>query len=128
MAYSIISESEIKIGYPDYCSSWQEEKPTFFNKLLWNLGLDSSLQYHRQDGLWHRNRLNEIVLCSRFIGEERQDKEWIESGYASQEAKDKASKNKILEDMYRTRNLTKDMQAALESRDYYSVIDESVWM
>lgn len=128
VAYCIISESELKIAYPEYSKDWETETPTVFKNILYNLGLDSTLTFHRQDGLWHRNRLNQVVLCSRYIGEERQDKEWIESGYASTEAKDKASKNKILEDMYRTRNLTKDAQAMLESRDYYTVIDESVWI
>jgi len=127
VAYRIISESELKLAILDYDSSLEFSNPTKFKKVLWELGLDSTLQYVRQDGLWHRNHLDEVVLCSRFLGEERQDKEWIESGYASQEAIDKASKNKILEDLYRTKNLTKDTQAVLESRDYYTVIDESVW-
>ena len=38
------------------------------------------------------------ILCG---GYERTDKEWIESGYASREAKDKASNNRLLNDLYR---------------------------
>lgn len=127
VAYCIISESELILGYPEYNSDMYINDKTKFESILYSLGLDTSLAYTRQDNLWHRNRLNKVVLCSRYLGEERQDKEWIASGYASQEAIDKASKNKILEDLYRTRNLTKDTQAVLESRDYYTVIDESVW-
>jgi hypothetical protein len=127
VATVIISESEIKRVLPDYDASFETEKPTYFKKILHELGLDTTLTFTRQDGLWHRNRLNEKVLCSRYVGEERQDEEWIKSGYASQEAQDKYSRNKILEDMYRTKSLTKDTQEVLESRDHYSVIDESVW-
>jgi len=127
VATVIISESEIKQAIPDYDASFESEKPTYFRKILYELGLDTTLTFIRQDGLWHRNRLNEKVLCSRYVGEERQDDDWIKSGYASQEAVDKYSRNKILEDMYRTKSLTKDTQEVLESRDHYSVIDESVW-
>ena len=57
----------------------------------------------RQENLQHRNRFNEVVICDRYVGNERTDKEWLNSGYASQEAKDKATGSKMLADLYRLR-------------------------
>jgi len=45
------------------------------------------------------------VTCDRFVGNERTDKEWIESGYASREAKDKSSGSKLLTDIYRQKGM-----------------------
>lgn len=127
VAQVIISESELAKVILDYTAQYESEKPAYFKQVLYALGLDTSLVFHRQDGLKHRNKFNEVVICSRYIGEERQDEEWINSGYASPEAKDKYTRNRMVEDLYRMRNLTKDTQAALESKDRYTVIDESVW-
>ena len=80
-----------------------------------------------QPNIQHRNRFNEVVICDRFVGNERIDPNWINSGYASKEAKDKASSNKILDDIYRSKLLTEDIQLSLEERDKYSTIDESEW-
>lgn len=124
VATVIVSESELRKVYN---LSEPVSEDSFFVKILFDMGMDTNRTVTRQDGLWHRNRLNEVVLCSRWIGEERQDSEWITSGYASQEAKDKAKCNRMLDDLYRTRNLTKDTQAVLEERDRYTIIDETVW-
>lgn len=126
VALCIVSESELAQAYPNYSSEWETTRSEEFLNILYALGIDTSLRYERQDGLWHRNRLNKVVLCSRFVGHERQDSEWIMSGYASQEAKDKASGSRLLEDIYRAKRLTEDTQAALEAREKYSIIDESV--
>lgn len=118
VALCIISESEIAKVIPDY-SYKLEENETKFKLFLYSLGMDISRPFQRQDGLQHRNRFNEIVVCSRWVGEERIDEEWINSKYASKEAKDKASGSRILEDLYRSRYLTEDGQALLEQRDKY---------
>lgn len=127
VAKVIISESELAIGIPEYNSNYEQEHPGKFKQVLYRLGIDVSLPYARQDGLWHRNRLNQVVLCSRWIGEERQDRNWVRSGYASREAVDKYSGSKILEDLYRMKSMTQDAQEHLEDRDRYSVIDETQW-
>lgn len=127
VAKVIISESELSLIIPDYDASYETNNPAKFRKCLYELGLDVSLPFERQDGLHHRNRLNKVVFCSRWIGDERQDENWIKSGYASKEAIDKYSGSKILEDLYRERNATQDTQDYLEGRDKYSVIDETVW-
>jgi hypothetical protein len=123
VALCIISESEISKILPDYSFQFEEETE-MFTELLFKLGMDINKPYQRQDGLQHRNRLNEIVVCSRWVGQERIDRNWIEGGYASREAIDKASGSKILEDLYRSKYLTEDTQALLEARDKYSKITE----
>lgn len=120
-----ISESEIKKVIPEFGSSYYNTEK--LNRILYELGMDTSKNIEQQNGLIHRNRLNEVVRCTRWVGDERQDEEWINSGYASQEALDKYSGNRILEDLYRSKNLTEDAQLALAERDRYSKIDESEW-
>jgi hypothetical protein len=119
VALCIISESEIIKVMPDYNCEF-ENNETKFKLFLYSLGMDITRPYQRQDAIQHRNRFNEIVVCSRWVGEERVDEAWIYSGYASREAIDKASGSKILEDLYRSRYMTEDAQAMLESRDRYS--------
>jgi hypothetical protein len=118
VALCIISESEIAKVIPDY--SFQMETEESFKELLYSLGMDIQKPYSRQDALQHRNRLNEIVICSRWVGEERTDEDWVNSGYASREAIDKASGSKILESLYREKGLTEDAQEAMRQRDRYA--------
>ena len=115
VAMVIVSESELVKVIPDY--DYRLEQEDKFKEILAGLGMDVSKSYLRQDGLQHRNRFNEVVVCSRWIGHELTTEEWIKSGYASKEAIDKAAGSKILDDLYRTRYLTEDGQALLEARD-----------
>lgn len=123
VALCIVSESEIVKVMPNYSSDFENDTSAF-NKFLYSLGMDIDKPMLRQDGLQHRNRLNEVVVCSRWVGEERLDEAWLYSGYASREAIDKASGSKILEDLYRSRYLTQDAQDSLEARDRYNVVKE----
>lgn len=123
VALCIVSESELKAAYPDYDASWETTKPAYFKQILFNMGMDVTYPIVRQDGLMHRNRMNQVVICSRYVSNERQDEAWITSGYASTEAKDKYSGSRLLEDMYRAKNLTEDTQWYLERRDQYKVTD-----
>jgi hypothetical protein len=123
VALCIISESELVKVIPNYSAEF-ENNTLEFKKVLFSLGMDTERYVLRQDGLQHRNRLNETVVCSRWVGEERLDEAWLLSGYASKEAIDKASGSKILEDLYRSRNLTQDAQDSLEARDRYNVVKE----
>lgn len=124
-AYCIISESEIVKVLPEYNASMEYKQPEKFKQMLYDLGIDTKRAYERQDGLWHKNRFNEVVLCSRYVGHERIDDEWVASGYASQAAIDKASGSILLEDLYRSKNLTEDQQQALMHRDTYKTIEEA---
>lgn len=127
LAQVIISESELVKVMPDYTSKYECDNAAMFKIILHSLGMDTAQHYERQDGLKHRNRMNEVVVCSRWVGNERLDEQWITSGYASQEAIDKYSGSKILEDLYRSKLQTEDAQAYLADRDKYVVIDESQW-
>jgi hypothetical protein len=126
VALSIVSESEIAMLFPEYDGSYKFDERPDFNKILFSLGVDTSQRVEVQDNLQHRNRLNQVVICRRYVGQERLDAEWLTSGYASREALDKASGSRLMEDVYRAKGLTQDMQDRLEARDIYSIIDESV--
>lgn len=123
VALSIISESEIIKVMPNYSCEFENNQDEF-KKFLFSLGMDTHKPFQRQDGLQHRNKFNEVVVCSRWVGEERIDSDWISTGYASKEAIDKASGSRILEDLYRSKYLTEDGQALLEARDKYSEVKE----
>ena len=126
LALCIVSESELAAYIKDYDCSIETNNPEVFREILQGMGIDTTRQVERQDGLQHRNRLNQVVICSRWVGYERTDAEWITSGYASQTAKDKASGSRLLEDLYRARGLTEDAQSKQEARDVHTTIDESV--
>lgn len=123
VALCIISESEIIKVMPNYSSEF-EDRDEEFKSFLYSLGMNVDRPYQRQDALQHRNRFNEIVVCSRWVGEERLDEAWINSSYASRSAIDKASGSKLTEDIYRARYETEDAQALLESRDKYATTTE----
>ena len=110
---------------PNYSAEFESDDASF-KRFLFSLGMDTNKPYQRQDGLQHRNRFNETVVCSRWVGEERIDEDWINTGYASKEAIDKASGSRILEDIYRSKDLTEDAQALLEARDKYNEVKEEV--
>lgn len=119
VATVIISESEIKKVMPDYNSKFEEDHPAKFKLMMYSLGADITKNYDRQDFIQHRNRFNEVVTCSRWVFQERLDEQWIKSGYASREAIHKAGGSKLIEQLYREKGLTEDIQQALESRDRY---------
>ena len=116
-AVEVVSESEIAALYPKYNYHWEEERKEDFLAILFKLGIDTSKPFERQDGLQHRNRLNQVVTCSRWVGTSRLDHEWLNSGLATKEAKDKAQNSRLLDELYRSRGLTEDIQAMLEARD-----------
>jgi hypothetical protein len=128
VACCIVSESEIAMIMPEYTSSYETEHPEGFKDVLFKFGMDVTQEYKRQDALQHRNKVNQVVTCSRWVGSERIDLDWINSGYASKEAIDKYSGSKILEDLYRERGETQDTQDYLNERDIHTVVDESVWI
>lgn len=113
----IISESEIAKVMPEYSYELEEKEPEKFKEIMYSLGMDVNQIYLRQDAIQHRNRFNEVVVCSRWVGRERIDNDWLTSGYASKQAIDKASGSKILESLYREKCLTEDAQRVLEEKD-----------
>ena len=119
-----VSESEIAVAYPDYHCNWLYEETDKLKGILYDLGLDTNLQFELQEVTQHKNRLNQTVTCARYMGSERLDAAWINSGLASQAAKDKVKNCSMLDDMYRCRGLTIDAQLALESKDKYELQED----
>jgi hypothetical protein len=101
IALSYISESEIKKVEPDFNAS--KGDPALESR-LYDLGLDFARGYEEQSTI-HRNRFNEVVECKRWVGNERTDKTWVTSGYASIEAIDKASGNRLITDLYHQKGM-----------------------
>lgn len=105
VALRYISLSEINKIRPEVNKNWIDKNPEEFNKILFELGVDTSVPYEYQENLQHRNYFNEVVISDRVVGNERQDTDWLESGHASIEAKDKSLKSNLLTDLYRMKGL-----------------------
>ena len=100
-ALVFVSLSEVQMVKPFVTPAWIEKnKETFFG-YLYELGIDTKKFVDKQENIYHRNRFNKVVLNDRYLGYERTDKEWLESGHASIEAKDSAVSSKLLEDLYK---------------------------
>lgn len=102
VALTYISMSELMKVKTDLTYEWIDKNPKEFKDILWDVGMDTrNYPFETQTDIQHRNRFNEVVRCDRFVGNERLDREWINSGYASQAAIDKSKHSKLLIDMYR---------------------------
>lgn len=105
IALVYISLSELQTVDRKYSEEWVDDNPQELIGVLHGLGLDVNQDWERQV-VEHRNRFGNLITCSRFVGKERIDKEWIESGYASEPAIDKAGGSKLVFDLYRLRGMT----------------------
>lgn len=127
-----VSMSEILSTLPYFTlKSTRNSKGEYSSKfleLLYGLGADVQEPIREDLSSTHRNRFNEVVTCPKWLCEERQDNGWINSGYASRAAVDKASGSLLVEASYRARGETKDMQAMLNQRDKSTEVDESQWI
>jgi hypothetical protein len=106
IAICIVSAMDVHEVKKDFNYDWAEKNPKEFNELLWQFGGETTGFIEIQKDVTHRTRLNRLVTCDRYVMNERFDKEWVESGYASQEAKDKASGSSLLNDLYRAKGLS----------------------
>jgi len=100
-----ISLSEIQKIRPEVNPQWAKNHKKEFQIILHELGMNTDVPYDHQEKVQHRNRFNEIVTCDRYVGNERTDKEWVESGYASVAAIDKSKNNRLLIDLYRQKGM-----------------------
>lgn len=105
VALVYISLSEIQKIRPEVNPQWIKNHKKEFQLILHSLGMNTDIPYDHQEKVQHRNRFNEVVLCDRFVGNERTDQEWVQSGYASQEAIDKSKNNRLLIDLYRQKGM-----------------------
>ena len=126
LALVYISSSEINKIISDWNENFCTEHHTLFTKMLHELGMDTSKPIEQQENLQHRNRFDEVVICTRWVGHERSDVEWIKSGYASQEALDRNKNSRLLDSSYRNRLLTVDAQEMLEEKERRSKIGKQV--
>lgn len=120
-----ISESEIAMLYPEYEVSWLEDNVDDLRTILWDMGMDTvNENFELSEVVQHRNRLGKVVTCGRYVGQERFDIDYLKSGLASDSAKDKARNSPMTDDLYRSKGLTTDMQAAMEAKDKYKTLED----
>lgn len=100
-AIKYVSMSELQLVNPKINKDWILNNLNEFQKIMHSIGVDTSQEIEVQEDIQHRNIFEDIVTCDRFVCYERTDKEWVESKYASPEAKDKAKGGRILLDLYR---------------------------
>lgn len=108
-AVSYISLSEIQTVANWVTDEFVEENPDVIKQMLYDLGMDVFEYPFEVQEVTHRNRFGNIITCKRFVGNERIDKEWIESDYCSVEARDKSLNNKILTDLYRAKGMVESV-------------------
>lgn len=99
VAVVVVSLSELQTVVPSMKQGYHLSNPIAFRTILHNMGLDTNKPFELQEGLTHRNRLNAVVTCDRWVGNERTDPEWVKSGYASREARNEASGSKMVRDL-----------------------------
>jgi|APGre2960657404_1045060.scaffolds.fasta_scaffold00085_16 hypothetical protein len=99
VAIAVVSLSELKKVHPEITSEYLKENKSKLLQYLWELGGDIQKPFECQENLLHRNRLNEVVQCDRWVLTERLDKEWIDSGYCSREAKNESSGSQMVKDL-----------------------------
>lgn len=104
-AVEYISLSEISTVYPHVNKEWVDNNIDKFQKMLFELGMDIYNFPAEEQYCTHRNRFGNIVTDYRYVGNSRLDSEWVQSGYASQEAMDKSLNNRLLVDLYRSRGM-----------------------
>ena len=85
MAFIAISLADL-MTIEGFAKAYGKKDKDTLNAILYDCGLDSKRDYE-----WHyctHRRINgEIVTCERVEGRERIDREWLESGYSSYDAK-----------------------------------------
>lgn len=106
IALKIISAADIAQVIPDFTYDFIETNREEFLYILYELGLDVNQGFETQENIPHKALDGKVVQCDRYCGMERTDEKWISSGYASREAKDKASGSKLLGDLYRQKGLS----------------------
>lgn len=105
IAVTYISLSEIQTVRPEIDEQWTLDNADEFRAILYDLGADCYNYPVDIQNVTHRNRFDNLITCNRYVCNERQDREWITSGYASIEAYDKSLNNKFLIESYKSRGL-----------------------
>ena len=106
IAIEVISMSELTTIMPELKKEYLDENPEVLKKMFYDLGIESYRYPVDESHCTHRNRFNNIVTDWRWCGNSRMDKEWLNSLYASQAAKDRAIGSKLLIESYSKRGET----------------------
>lgn len=69
----------------DFQTAFGNDDKQAIEKILFENGMDITEPYTVEFSQ-HRNLRDQIVSCDRYVGEERQDKNWLKGGAASWEA------------------------------------------
>lgn len=69
----------------DFQVAFGNDDKQAIEKILFENGLDVE-EHYTLEFSQHRNLQGQIVSCERYVGEERQDTQWLKSGAASWEA------------------------------------------
>ena len=104
-----ISLSEIQTVAEWVNEEFIAENQDVFKRMLYDLGADIYNYPCEEQVVTHRNRFGNTITCPRYVCNERQDIEWITSGYASPEAIDKSKNNRLLVDLYRSKGLVESV-------------------
>ena len=102
-AHSVISLTEILTVAPQMTKEFFDANPEVLRETLYNLGIESYNLPVEEQFVQHRNRFGNVVTDWRWVGDERIDKAWTQSGHASRAAIDKSLNNRILTDSYASR-------------------------
>ena len=119
-AIRIVSLSELYAADKKFTEMYamQLENEKELMQVLYDAGIDLNQPWEHQFNQ-HRNNFNEVYTGSRWVGLERIDQAWLQSGVASREAIDKAKGNKLLIDLYRSKGLTTDrLGGVFEPEDF----------
>lgn len=100
-----VSLSELQTIDRKYSEDWADNSEKELLDILYGLGMNINQPVERSI-VEHRNRFGNLITCSRWTGLERLDKEWIKSGYASEEAVAKQLNNGLVNDLFRLRGMT----------------------
>lgn len=106
IALSIVSSYDIAKVKKDFTYQFVKDNLEDFKDILYRFGMNVNSGFETQENVLHRTLAGDVVQGDRYVGSERTDKEWLESGFASREAKDRASGSKLLTDIYRAKGLT----------------------
>jgi hypothetical protein len=105
IALSIVSSYDIAKVKKDFTYQFVQDNPENFKDILYRFGMNVNTGFETQENVLHRTLAGDVVQGDRYVGSERIDLEWLASGYASREAKDRASGSKLLDDLYRQKGL-----------------------
>lgn len=108
-AVCYVSLSEIQTIANWVTEEFIENNPDVFKQMLFDLGMDVFNYPWEVQEVTHRNRFNNVITCPRYVGNERVDQQWVESGHASYEAIAKSADNKILTDLFRMRGMVESV-------------------